>query len=247
MVSAASTSAASGWRSASAISSGSVGIGKKIDSEAVIRAERDWRDRAVRPVDQPLAQVMQHEAQREPTRRSRATVGRDWRNPRRRATATATTSAAPHPLPSGETPPDANWSSGEQLAVVPMRPCAALAAAGWAIRAGAWGRLHRTRAILDTPQGLPQLREHPSPRPLSRETSQPPRDRPAAMPRAGAWGRSSPPQKESPPQRKKVRGWVGGPSGPAGYPRVSGKPVRALLRDGGVGGAAPRRRGRGLG
>ena len=48
---------------------------------------------------------------------------------------------------------------------------------------------------------------------------------------------------EPPTERKSEGGWVG----PAlrGIPRVHDTTVRALLRDGGVGGAAPRRRGRG--
>ena len=45
----------------------------------------------------------------------------------------------------------------------------------------------------------------------------------------------------APTGKKSEGGWVG-QSGPAGYPRVNRSSLRVLVRDGGVGGAAPRRR-----
>ena len=124
----------------------------------------------------------------------------------------------------------------ELLVFVPMRPCAALAAAGRAIRAG---RVGGFTGRGDTPQGPRQLRERPSPPPsLPRERE------PDGL--AAAGGRSGRGRGGGAPNRKKIRGRVGGPRAALrGIPRVHDTTVRTLLRDGGVGGAAPSRRGRG--
>ena len=100
----------------------------------------------------------------------------------------------------------------ELLAVVPMRPCAALAAAGRAIRAGACGREGGFSGRGDTPQGPPAAEGAPLTPTLSPQGEGAGRSRGGRRAiRAGGVG-APPPQKENP----RAGGWAS--SGPARYP-----------------------------
>ena len=123
---------------------------------------------------------------------------------------------------------------------VPMRPCAALAPPSR--RPG--GRFGRGRrggftGRGDSPQGPRQLRERPLTPTLSPQGEREPDGLAAAGGRSGR-GRGG----AAPTERTSEGGWVGR-AALRGIPRVHDTTVRTLLRDGGVGGAAPSRRGRG--